>query len=161
MTDIYKPPASDVTKRFNPNYGNIHVFERFSAWYVLGLSVVTLNLYGAYWLYTRTNKLNEIVHYRISNTFSQTTLILYVLSYVVYFGGLILEIENPDFLVGSSVFDLIANVLVLVWVYKFRNRLSETFSNEHFRIGIVVPFFLLHIYLQYKLNELIDLNQPT
>ena len=159
MTDIYKPPASDVTKRSNPDYGNIQIFERFSTWYVLGLSVITLNLYGAYWLYTRTNKLNQIIHYKISNTFSQTTLILYVLSYVIYFGGLILEIGDSYFLMGSSIFDLVANILVLVWVYKFRNRLSETFSGEHFRIGIVLPFFLMHIYLQYKLNELIDLNQ--
>ena len=159
MNDIYKPPDSDLVKTSNPEYGNIKTFSRFSTWYVLGLSIVTINLYAAYWLYTRTNKLNEIIHFKISHGFMQTTLILYVVSYVVYFGGLILEIQDPAFLMAAAIFDLTVNILILVWVYKFRNRLSETFSGEHFRIGIVLPFFILHLYLQYKLNELIDLNQ--
>jgi hypothetical protein len=159
MTNIYKPPASDVINTSNKQYGNALIFNRFSAWFVLGLSVVTLNLYAVYWLYSRTKKLNEIVYYGISENFCRVTTAIYCASYVVFIADMIAEIENPYFRLPLAILDLIGNVLVLVWVYKFRNRLSDAFTSENFRIGIILPFFLMQIYLQYKVNELIDINQ--
>ncbi len=159
MTDIYKPPSSDVTPKTGESVGNIFIFERFSTWYVLGLSIVTLNLYAAYWLYTRTKKLNKIVHFKISMSFCQITAFLYFLSYAVFLFQEFGEVTDPYFVISSLVLDLGANVLILVWVYKFRNRLKDEFPNENTHIGIVAPFFFLHLFLQYKLNELLENNQ--
>ena len=159
MSDIYKTPSSDLVVRPADSIGNIAVFTRFSTWYVLGLSIVTLNLYAAYWLYTRTKKLNGIVRNPISNLFCRITVALYCLSYAVFAGGEIADIADPYFVLASAAVDISGNILALVWVYMFRNRLHREFAGENFRIGIIAPFFFMHLYLNYKLNELLDLDR--
>lgn len=159
MSDIYKTPSSDLVVRPADTIGNIAVFTRFSTWYVLGLSIVTLNLYAAYWLYTRTRKLNGIVQDPISNLFCQITVAIYCLSYVVFAVGEFADIADQNFFIASAALDFSGNILALVWVYKFRNRLNREFAGERFRIGIIAPFFFMHLYLNYKLNELLDLDR--
>ncbi len=156
MTDIYKPPTSDVTSQRSEIFGDIFVFDRFSTWYVLGLSIVTFNLYAPYWLYTRTKKLNAIVRFKISMLYCQITVTMVCLLYAV---GVFREIEDlaaPYLALAHTILILIVNTLNVVWVYKFRNRLNDTFVNENIHMGIVAPFFFLHLFLQYKINELIE-----
>lgn len=159
MHDIYRPPSADVTKPGENISGDIFVFDRFSTWYALGLSIITLNLYAVFWLYTRTKKLNTIVPLKISKVFYQTTAILFCFSYAVDLILVLVEITNPYLTMASTAFNFFVNILYLVWVYKFRNRLKDNFSNENVHIGIVAPFFFLHLFLQYKLNELVETNQ--
>ena len=162
MDDIYSPPKSDVVKRSREDYGNIYVFKRFSAWFVFIFSIVTLGIYVPYWLYTRTTKLNRISHSKISDLFIWSTTSLYVFTWVIIFSPLFFEFL--DSYIGPSqphmtyfpFIELLSNILILVWVFKFRNRLDEMFSNASFNLGIILTFFFQIIYLQYKINELID-----
>ena len=73
MNDLYAPPASDLSRI---DHADISVFERFSTWYVVGLTIVTLSLYLPYWLYTRSISLNAITDNKISSYFINVTLII-------------------------------------------------------------------------------------
>jgi hypothetical protein len=61
--------------------------------------------------------------------------------------------------VASSCINLILTVVTLVWVFQFRNRLNEFFAprqENRYWLGGVLTFFFGVLYLQYKLNQLID-----
>ena len=152
MNDLYAPPSSDLSKI---DHADISVFERFSTWYVIGLTIVTLSLYLPYWLYTRSKSLNAITENKISSYFINVTLILFFTSIVAV---VTVEFIQPDetIMLTSSALDLISNIMMLVWVFKFRNRLSELFSHDSIKLGPVMTFFFQVFYLQYKINEIID-----
>lgn len=165
MNNIYKAPESDLSQNLPDNYGDIEVFERFSTWYVVGLSIITLSLYIPYWFYTRSKCLNKVAYHQMSYGFMWTVVILYLITFVIGFAPIIfvglepyIGESNPNMKMFPLV-DLTANILVIVWAFKFRNRLHETFSSEGFGIGIILTFFFQNMYLQYKLNELIDRQQ--
>jgi len=158
MTSIYRPPESEVTVR---DLGNINLFQRFNIWFVLILILLTLGLYIVYWLHTRTKILNQIVHHNISTIFVSVATLLFVLSFVIQVVGTLLE-EAAVFPNAMQYFtylpmlELISNILILVWVFKFRNQLQKTFSSSEFDVGIIPTFFFQIIYLQYKINRLIS-----
>ncbi|MEM7561947.1 MAG: DUF4234 domain-containing protein, partial [Pseudomonadota bacterium] len=134
-------------------------------WYVFILSFVTLSLYIPYWFYSRTRQLNQIVHDQTTSLFIYVSVAIYLATWLVGFTPLFFPALDPYF--GESqphmlyfpIIDLAANIFILIWAFKFRNRLNETFSGPDFKIGIVMTFFFQNIYLQYKLNELIDKHQ--
>jgi len=161
MNNVYSPPESEVTVSA---YGNINLFNRFSAWYTIILILLTLGLYLPYWLHTRTKILNQIVHHQISTIFTGAAILLYIVFWVM----LMAESAFVEFSIFADVMqyftylpilDMISNVVILVWVFKFRNRLQKTFSSSDFGIGIIPTFFFQIIYLQYKINQLIDDRQ--
>ncbi len=167
MNNIYDPPKSDLASSTDDRFGNIAVFSRFNTVYTIILAFLTLGLYFPYWLYTRTLKLNAIVKRQTSLVFMRIAVLLYVATYALYFAqgyfeavgdeqGLLQYIE-----ITTNSMDLISNLLLVIWVYKFRNRLNETFGGPEFRMGLVLPFFFSIFYLQYKINELIDEGVPA
>jgi len=136
VNNIYSPPESEVTVRA---YGNINLFKRFSAWFTIILIVVTLGLYLLYWLHTRTKTLNQIVHHQISTIFTSAAALLLVASWAILTAELFFE-EFPIFpdvmqyFTYLPILDMISNILVIVWFFQI-------------------------IYLQYKINQLIDRRQ--
>lgn len=167
MDNIYDPPKSELASAVDDRPGDIRVFKRFSAVYTIILAFVTLGLYFPYWLYTRTQKLNRIVEHQTSIVFMRVTVLVYVATYAMYFAQGYIEAMGDEYGLlqpidqATTLMDLTSNILVVVWVYKFRNRLNETFGGPEFRIGLVLPFFFSIFYLQYKLNELIDEGVPA
>ena len=78
MNDIYRPPSAELLGE-----GNLKEFQRFSTWYVVGLTIITLTFYLPYWLYTRTSILNELSENKISIIFTRFTVSFYVLTFVI------------------------------------------------------------------------------
>jgi len=158
MNDLYKPPESKLTV---DDYGNINLFKRVSAWYTIIFTILTLGLYFPYWLHTRTRILNRIAHQKISAYFANFTALLFVATYVLLIAEVTFERFTNlqvvmQYFTYLPILDLVANILILVWVFKFRNRLQKTFSTSEFNIGIIVTFFFQIVYLQFKINVLID-----
>jgi len=131
--------------------------QRFSAWGVLGLSIITLSLYFFYWMYTRFSKINTL-----SETAKANMIALYV-----YFGVSVVSnicqyaLDPTNFVVSivimvAGLFGLISYVMA---IFSARKALSEVInkgSQEEVKLGGILTFFFSAIYFQYKINEAID-----
>ena len=155
MSNIYSMPESDLLIDTGKS---TDVFERFNTWYTIGLSIITLSFYMPYWLYTRSKSLNQIVDNKISSLFINTVITLYVLSFLIGIGEVFYE-NIEIYSIVSTFTNLAANILFIVCVFRFRNRLQNEVADPQVKVGIVLTFFFQIFYLQYKINELIDIDQ--
>lgn len=155
----YVAPAAELEVEHAA--GDLSVFKRFTTWGVFGLSIITLGLYTIYWLYSRSQKLNQITDAPISQGFIGTATAVYVLSFffsfVVPFVGV--SMENMGLLVMiDSLLSLTSIVLFIVWSFKFRNRLNRVTQSagKPTWSGPIMTFFFNVLYLNYKVNQNID-----
>lgn len=66
---------------------------------------------------------------------------------------------NRDITMVSQIINIVTNVLLLIWVFSFRNRLNILSGSERgsdYWAGPVLTFFFQVLYLSYKVNQLID-----
>ena len=153
----YKAPEAAVSEAAGEKLSD--VYDRFTAWAVFGLGVITLGIYYIYWMYTRTRRLNPHIEEPISDAFIYTTLVL-------YFGGLLNYIAPalglPPAVVGLiGVASMVGGIMSVVWAFKLRNRIhtylgSSKGSVENNWFNAFWVFFLNAWYLQYKMNKIID-----
>lgn len=163
MENPYQTPASELEQ--NQGGGSeLQRFERFSTWYVFGLSIITLSFYLPYWMYTRSKILNTLPSVTpIGSTFINVTVFLFIASFLM----VIPEVAFPDsqeVVMLSQISSLISNIFFLVWVFKFRNRLND-YLNENVAapstLGPVLTFFFSVWYLSFKLNENIEVTSQA
>lgn len=138
---------------------NLAGLKRFSTWGVLGLCIITLGIYSLYWLYSRTNQINNLTDNKIGNNFVIVASILYIASTVVaylpFFGVL-----NSTLIMVSPFVSIGSMVIFYVWIYKLRNRLNQV-TNSAGQVtwcGPILTFFLTIFYLNYKINQNIDIQ---
>ena len=131
-------------------------FQRFSAWWVFLLTIVTLGIYPVYWVYTRAQTVNRLHENPIAPAWLYLMAIFFALTFVAQF----------LFADGSAY--LLANLAYLVTyvgsLFKVRNRLKDLMgnsTNSAYELGPVLTFFFNGIYLQYKINEFIDNSQSS
>lgn len=146
-TNPYRAPESDVSL-VDPDAG-IKNFERFSAWGVFGLSLITLGIYPIYWLYTRSKTLNSF-H---SNKISPILLSLFIVFVIASFFSGLFEPTEETIIISLAVINVIYTILYLMVLFKLRNRLNELVIDN---INPVITFFGSAIYLQYALNKCLD-----
>lgn len=131
--------------------------ERFSAWGVFGLSIITFGIYFVYWLYTRTPKANELSQEnKLSMNILYAYLALYVASFVTSFTA---TDDNTTLVMINFVLSMVNFILYILVVFGLRKVLSEVInkgSTEEIKLGGVLTFFFSVIYFQYKINEAID-----
>jgi hypothetical protein len=153
----YAPPKANLDAWVTP--ATVQAFPRFSAWWVLVLGVVTAGIYPFYWLYTRTEILNRMLP---SKAIPMGLVVSALMLFVANVAASLVSLVYPDDLgVGalSSVINAVSTIVTLVWVFKFRNRLNERFVSQRgdrYWISGVLTFLFAVLYLQYKLNQLID-----
>ena len=155
MNDIYSAPES---KLVDASEGDLDNFQRFSAWGVFGLTIITFGVYYMYWFYTRTVKLNEFHRNKISTALIYSTLIVYIAYTATSFMGED-AYSNELFLFGSLALMLVYFGLYLTWIFSFRSRLLDialAHGNGDFKINPVLTFFFQAWYLQYRINVYID-----
>lgn len=154
MDNPYSPPQSDVEVINTSN--TINNFKRFSAWWVFLLTAVTFGIYTVYWLYSRSLTINNVHHRRITDTVIWGA----ILTFIVYTAlSLIPEEMIPYQTIVVLVFTLAYMVFFLWWIFTVRNRLLDMIredGNPDFKLNPAMTFFFQNIYLQYKINELID-----
>lgn len=140
-------------------------FERFSAWWVLLLSVITFGIYPVYWLYTRTSKVSELVTENKVSSFRLNAFLVLVIAYwvIAFAGGFIGEEAGTLFTALSGLVTIGYLVFYVLIAFGARRALREIINSgsEDFTPlkGIssgLGTFFAPAIYLQYKANEAID-----
>ena len=148
--NAYEAPTSEVISEIGAD--GIGNFKRFSAWGVLGLSIITLGIYPIYWLYTRANTINEFHSTKISVVVINAFILLVLAS-----TGASIAIEfypdNEILNILNAVSSLAYFVSYLVLLFTIRNRLREITKKS---INPVLTFFGTAIYFQYKINQTID-----
>ncbi|WP_077339907.1 DUF4234 domain-containing protein [Pseudocolwellia agarivorans] len=131
--------------------------ERFSAWGVFGLSIITLGLYYLYWLYTRVNKINTLSKVAKGNIIA---LYIYIAANIVSnICQYALDPTNIVIAIVIMVAGLVGLVAYVMTVFSARKALSEVInegSQEPVKLGGILTFFFSAIYFQYKINEAID-----
>lgn len=149
----YKAPEAQVEA---PATGDLNqVFDRFSAWGVFGLSIITFGIYTIYWLYTRTQRVNDRTESDISWAFVNATIVIYAISFLSSFGELI----SPEVAMVLSLASLVAWIMMIVWAFKIRAAIHEYVNatkGNYDWANAFLTFFFSSLYLQYKINKIID-----
>lgn len=149
-SNIYQTPEADLNKG-NESEGAIN-FERFSAWGVFGLMVITGSYYGIYWLYNRSEILNAFHPRKMPMGLLVAFVLLAIFSIV--FGILTSTSVNSPTI---EMLDIAANlgylIIYLIVLFGFRSRLIQVTGD---RVNPFLTFFGSVIYFQYKLNKAID-----
>lgn len=163
MNNPYETPSTELIDN-EVTSNSLADFDNFSTWYVIGLTLITLGFYLVYWLYSRTKILNTLKSVEpIGEAFIMTTIVLYFGSFFSGFGELYFT-DEPVYLVFSQIISIASNILFLVWVFKFKNRLNSYFSNnvaDWSFLNSVFTFFFQTFYLSFKLNENIELMESN
>ncbi len=149
--NIYQAPEAELTQSNDGANKPILNFDRFSAWGVFFLSIITLGIYGVYWLVSRTNKTNALASNQISMGLVYGYIALYVVNFVLSFAAVSPEI--------GGVVSLISFVVAIILIFSLRTSLTELInegSNEPVKLNGILTFFFNVIYFQYKINEAID-----
>lgn len=148
--EVYQTPESDLSE--NLNLGAMGNFNRFTAWGVFGLAFITLGIYPAYWLYSRSKIMNKFHDNKISsgliNFFVAMIFVSFPMSFMAEFYS-----DNLTLVGLNGVVSIVYMVAYLIVLYSLRNRLMEVTG---LKVGPVLTFFGNAIYLQYKINEAID-----
>lgn len=129
-------------------------FERFTAWGVFGLGIITLGIYPIYWLYSRSNTANEFATNQIEKNWLVALIVILALSFV---SGLLGD-SGAALLVGLAI-QIAYIVAYVVVAFKLKSSLSEIMSggsSETYQLSGLLTFFFSAIYFQYKINEYID-----
>ena len=148
----YKTPEAQLVLPAKDK--RINNFKRFSAWGVLGLTIITLGIYSYYWMYSRAKIINSIHEDKISPILIFTFLIVVALYYALSFFS-----ESQVAVLASLPIMLAYLVLYIAVIFKIRNRLQDIInssSSRRYKLGVVLTFFFYAIYLQYKINECLD-----
>ncbi|MFT6044569.1 MAG: putative benzoate:H+ symporter BenE [Arenicella sp.] len=150
----YQPPSADLIDRNQNN--QIFMFKRFTAWGVFGLGLITLGIYTIYWLCTRSNIVNTVSDNKIEPYWIAALAITTALSFV---SGLFGQSETAVMI--AALITIAYLVAYLAVAFKLRNRLRDMMSsdsNTSYELSSILTFLFSAIYLQYKINEYIDIT---
>jgi len=155
--DPYHTPAAKLQADLTDNTPMKHL-PQISVWYVFALNILTLGLYYPYWLYTRSNIINQLVENKIPLNLMSTVLGLFLINLVFSFmSGT--QPDNLDYQAASSLSTIIYSISTLFWAFAMRNRLhqlSQASKQSGFWISAILTILFQMLYLQYKINQYID-----
>jgi len=138
--------------------GPMQSLPRIPTLTVIAFSILSLGLYGTYWLFTRTQIINRIHDKKIPMSVPHTVigLLLVNLIFSIMSGA---NPENMDYRDLASLSGLCFSLANLFWVFLLRNRIHRiTLAGEKslFWLNGIFTFLFQVFYLQYKINEYID-----
>ena len=135
-----------------------------STWKLLGLSLITYGVYGAYYIKAKTSVINEQcqVDERISDSFINFIIIINYVSLALFFPYIVVDDTHPIAALSGLV-DIVANVTFIVWGFKARNRMNAILSDSEidgkwfhgFWTFLFSPF-----YFNIKVNKLSKAVDP-
>jgi len=156
----YSAPAAALDTELSTN-ARMQSLPRFSAWYVFGLSVITLGFYFTYWMFTRTNIINRVHDEKISMNLVYTVLGLLLANLIISFVSGMYP-ENADYQLLANLSSLAFSITSLFWAFTMRNRIhqmSHASNLNSYWMGGIMTFFFQALYMQYKINEYLDTHQ--
>jgi hypothetical protein len=137
----------------------IEEFPRFSTWWALLLSIVTLSIYMPYWMYSRTRVLHRVAP---GKPVPAAVIVISLLLFVVNIGFGVLEGVYPNDVtirLYSQLLSIASGISFVVWVLMFRSRLNTLLGvtrESPLWLSGPMAFFFQILYLQYKINHAID-----
>lgn len=162
MSDnIYSAPEAELTKTGGEKFT---ILPRFSTQFVFLLTIVSFGIYPVYWMYSRSKKINLVIpENKISNVFIVTCPLLVVLSFVLGFAAGIMEETGSGAAAGVSAANAAVSLIYwgfcVAWAFTIADRLeliARSEKMEWVNIGKVGTFFLSTLYLNYKINQILD-----
>jgi len=131
-----------------------------STWVLLFLFIITYGVYGAYYVKEKSSIMNSVLEEgnKISKGFIDTVIIINWLSlalFIVY-----LNVDG-EFIISSLV-DLVANIMFIVWAFMARNRVNTycglSSGDASWFHGFWTFLFTLY-YFNYKVNTIVDYSE--
>lgn len=158
ISNPYAAPSAELNTPLNSN--NLKQLPRFSAWWVLLLSIVTIGIYPLWWLYSRASTLNQIQSRPIAIELVYVLAVLLVGSFVL---GFVAGFSDTSYALIENTISIAYWVIYLIVAYSIRSRLHDMFQKEghNGKIGPILTFFFSTLYLQYKINEAIDVTSSN
>jgi hypothetical protein len=159
--NIYSAPLTDV--ELQPSQSGrsndvVHELKSQSTWRLFFLTVITLGVYLAHYIARQTPILNRHLEPKdqISQGLVKTILILSYISVVLFIPSIILD-ESVELEGLSSLFDIVLNILLLVWAFKARKRMHTVLGSlrktSNWFNGLWT-FLFPGFYFNYKINSL-------
>jgi len=125
---------------------------------VVAYSILTLGLYGTYWLYTRTQIINQLHDKQIPMAVPHAIIGLLLINFIFsIMSGT--NPENMEYRELVTISGLCFSLGNLYWVFLLRDRIHRiTLAGEKslFWLNGIFCFLFQVFYLQYKINEYID-----
>jgi len=142
----------------DPTSGPMQSLPRIPTLTIVAYSILSLGLYGTYWLYTRTQIINQVHDKKISMNVPHTVigLLLINLIFSIMSGT---NTDNMEYRELASLSGLCFSLGNVFWVFLLRNRIHRiTLAGEKslFWLNGIFTFLFQVFYLQYKINEYID-----
>jgi len=138
--------------------GPMQRLPRISTWSVVGLSIISLGIYYTYWLYTRTQIINQVHDEKIPMSVPHTVIGLLLLNFIFSIISTI-NPDNVDYRQLASLSGLCFSLANVFWVFMLRNRIhrmTKAGEKSLFWINGIFTFLFQVAYLQFKINEYID-----
>jgi len=155
-TDGSEPQQSPNTD--NKPGSPMQNLPRISTWSVVAFSILSLGIYNTYWIYTRTQIINQLHDKKIPMAIPHTVIGLLLVNFIFS----IMSGANPDnqeYRELASLSGLVFSLSNVFWVFMLRNRihhLTLAGVKSLFWLNGIFTFLFQVAYLQYKINEYID-----
>jgi len=151
------PPNSSSDNNVSPS-GPMQRLPRIPTLTIVLYSILSLGLYGTYWLYTRTQIINQVHDKKIPMAVPHAIIGLLLINFIfsIMSGS---NPENMEYRELVTISGLCFSLGNLYWVFLLRNRIhSITLAGEKslFWLNGIFTFLFQVFYLQYKINEYID-----
>ncbi len=161
MNNPYQAPESKLIDGSSSGLELLR-FKKVSTWLVLLYMVLTLGIYGIYWIYSRTKLLNNLPHVSpLSETFILISAVIALLSYPLIISDIYI-VDNQNYLLFSKFISVAGNISLYFWAFRFRKRFND-YLEHNTDNGLYMSFFMIFffniLYLSYKLNENIEVQE--
>ena len=143
---------------------NIDRFSTQSVWRMIGLSLVTLAFYFPFWMRKTSRVVNALLP---SNTIGTWFFPVSIILSALNFGMVIPEIltdDNPTVMMVGKVLSRSNNILIVVWIFKIRNRINVILESEKETPLWFNEFWTLlfgMFYIQFRINKIKAAEQGT
>ena len=141
--------------------GSFYGLTRTSVWLMFFLTALTLGIYAPYWYLTRHQRFNALSS---GAKFTQTTIVIWLLWFMVDAVLIVVSIATPQsetvqsLELLESIFNLVAGIFGIILAFRAKRILLEhlaVIGRNDISMSGVATFFFQHLYLQYKINQLI------
>jgi len=156
-SELEPSPDSSNVNNGSPS-GPMQRLPRIPTLNIVAYSILTLGLYGTYWLYTRTQIINQFHDKKIPMAVPHAIIGLLLINFIFsIMSGT--NPENMEYREMVTISGLCFSLGNLYWVFLLRNRIHRiTLAGEKslFWLNGIFTFLFQVFYLQFKINEYID-----
>ncbi|WP_163832135.1 DUF4234 domain-containing protein [Spartinivicinus ruber] len=159
----YSVPNTNLEADSSKDNGILQL-PRLSAWAVFLLAIFTCGIYVYVWLYTRTKVINTVCsNKKISTELTNTAISICIIDYLMTIYMMVfVESTNNGLIMLENLIGIGSIISTFIWIYAIRDRLhiiENVSKDSEFWIGGGLTFLFGVIYLQCKINQMIDGRQ--